>query len=235
LEKIKLFCFPYAGGSSMVYTKWKKFLGNIVDIEPMELAGRGKRMIEPLNNSLDEVVNDLYEKIIEKINVDTVYTMFGHSMGSTIAYELFYKLKENNKTLPVHMFFSGRFPPYISKQTNYHKLPDEEFINSLKRLGGIDSTFTSNKELMDLFLPIIKSDYKMVEEYVYKEKKGAINCNITILNGKRDSITNDVDMKKWCDCTNKNCKMYEFDSDHFFINSHMDDVLQIIQKTLLLI
>ncbi len=38
-----LFCLPYAGGSEVIYYKWKKYLNPSIQLEAIELKGRGKR------------------------------------------------------------------------------------------------------------------------------------------------------------------------------------------------
>ena len=43
MEKINLFCLPYAGSSASVFFKWKKYLDEDIMLYPIELAGRGKR------------------------------------------------------------------------------------------------------------------------------------------------------------------------------------------------
>jgi hypothetical protein len=41
---IKLFCFPYAGGSATIFNKWRSYFNVDSDIElvPLELSRRGK-------------------------------------------------------------------------------------------------------------------------------------------------------------------------------------------------
>ena len=43
MKKKNLFCIPYAGGSSIIYNSWHKFLDINFELFPVELAGRGKR------------------------------------------------------------------------------------------------------------------------------------------------------------------------------------------------
>lgn len=63
MEKMRLLCLPYAGGSAAsIYLPWKRKLKEEVEVIPLELAGRGKRIKEPLLQSVDEMVTDLIEK-----------------------------------------------------------------------------------------------------------------------------------------------------------------------------
>ncbi len=46
MDKITLFCIPYAGGSAVIYSKGEKYIDACIEIVPVELAGRGKRFDE---------------------------------------------------------------------------------------------------------------------------------------------------------------------------------------------
>ncbi|NJR66738.1 MAG: putative thioesterase, partial [Leptolyngbyaceae cyanobacterium CRU_2_3] len=45
--RLRLFCFPYAGGSSLIYRTWSESLPPAIEVCPIELPGRGTRMMEP--------------------------------------------------------------------------------------------------------------------------------------------------------------------------------------------
>ncbi|ADZ20379.1 surfactin synthase thioesterase subunit [Clostridium acetobutylicum] len=44
--------------------------------------------------------------------------------------------------------------------------------------------------------PILKNDFRILELYKYKKKSKPIGCNITILNGSKDSIIH-WDLHEW--------------------------------------
>lgn len=113
MHKITLFCFPYAGGSAVAYNKWKKYNNTNIEIIPIELAGRGKRFGEELYDKIEDAVDDVYE--IVKSNINGPYGLFGHSMGSIIAYELARKINNSNLPNPEYIFVSGRKPPHIEE------------------------------------------------------------------------------------------------------------------------
>ena len=63
MEKIKLFCIPYAGGSAGIYSKWNGHISKFIEVCPVELPGRGKRFSEPLCNSIKQMVDDVFKGI----------------------------------------------------------------------------------------------------------------------------------------------------------------------------
>lgn len=77
---MKLFCIPYAGSSASIYSQWSSELGGIAEIIPVELAGRGRRIYDPLYRSFEEAVEDVTSIIVQQLN-ENPYAIFGHSLG----------------------------------------------------------------------------------------------------------------------------------------------------------
>lgn len=226
-----LFCLPYAGGSETIYYSWKFYLKPEIELFPIELRGRGKRFSQPFYENIDEAIRDIYNLISDMIDKNE-YAIYGHSMGSLLAYELYYKIKEFNKKEPKHIFFSGYKSPSIPrKEKVIHLLPNDEFVKEVIGLGGTPLELAENKELLELFTPILRNDFKILENYLYKEKKDKIQCDISIFNGKEDDITLE-ELLAWKNHGSKGFKIYNFEGNHFFINTNVEKITKIINTTL---
>lgn len=229
---IKLFCIPFAGGSSIEYYKWKDDLSEQVLIYPIELAGHGTRINDKLYNSIDEAATDVTNYIMKNLDEDDTYAIYSHSMGTLIAFETYYKLVNNNVKLPCHMFFSGRQAPYdLEDNTEYYLLPDEEFLKIVYIYGGTTEEVMSDVSLKKLFLPILKSDFKIIETYVYKEKK-PMDCDITILNGSYDQSILRYDMNEWEKFAGRGIEVKILYGDHFFLFQNCRYLCNIINENL---
>lgn len=226
-----LFCLPYAGGSEVIYYKWKKYLNSSIYLEPIELKGRGKRLNEDFYVNLEDAVKDIFENIKDRI-LDDEYAIYGHSMGSLLAFELYYKIYKENINMPKHIFFSGYKAPSIPREEKQiHLLADKEFIGEVIQLGGTPQEVADNEEVLQLFTPILRNDFKMLEKYLYKEKEDKIQCDISILNGREDDITLEQ-ILAWKNHGDKGFKVYSLEGDHFFINTNVEDITKIINTTL---
>lgn len=232
MKTIRLFCFPYAGGSAVIYSKWKPLLDPSIELYPVELAGRGRRFKQPPYDSMQEAVRDVYVQIRDLIDPNKPYALFGHSMGSLIAYELYHYIRRFRHHLPVHMFFSGRKAPHIPKQGKIiYCLPDTEFKKEIFELGGTPREVFDDEELLNIFLPILRADYKIAETYCHLPPNSLIHCDISVLHGIRDDV-NVSEMNAWSEHTQKSCKLHLFDGGHFFIHSEMEKVVSIVNETL---
>lgn len=232
---MKLFCFPYAGGSSVIFNQWKNCIRSDIEIRAIELAGRGKRIHETHYSDFNEVIEDVFSIIIDEIKSDD-YVFFGHSMGAKIAYELSHRILEKGYKGPEHIFFSGRGAPYIKgkDEKEYHKLPDEEFKKEIIKLGGTPKEFFEHSELLEVFLPLLKNDFRMAERDIVGKEIILLPCNITVFLGKEEELTPEQ-IDSWKNYTSENCTIHYFNGGHFFINEKVEEVIGKINNTIQLI
>jgi medium-chain acyl-[acyl-carrier-protein] hydrolase len=84
--KLRLFCFPYAGGSAGIYHAWPAELPDTIELCAAEPSGRGRRLHEPPFTRLESIVESFATSIRPRL--DKPFAFFGHSMGSMIGFEL---------------------------------------------------------------------------------------------------------------------------------------------------
>jgi hypothetical protein len=98
MPKTKLFCVPFAGGSAANFVSWKKYLYSSIELKPVELSGRGKRLNEPLYKNVTEAVEDIFQRIRLELN-DNRYAFFGHSLGAILV--AMNQANDNNRLYPL--------------------------------------------------------------------------------------------------------------------------------------
>ncbi|XP_077863963.1 S-acyl fatty acid synthase thioesterase, medium chain-like [Saccoglossus kowalevskii] len=95
--------------------------------------------------------------------------IFFHSMGSHIAFEIARYIKEHHNLEPIHLIVSGTSAPHSELRKKgkqfLSSLPDDEFLEKIKLMGGTPKEVANNKDLMKLFLPVLKADFKLIENY----------------------------------------------------------------------
>jgi medium-chain acyl-[acyl-carrier-protein] hydrolase len=230
MRKIKLFCLPYAGGSAAIYNQWKRYCVSWhIDLKPVELRGRGRRMGEPLYVTVNEMIHDVFMQIKNELT-DGNYGLFGHSMGAMICYELYTKIKENGYPLPLHIFFSGRGAPHIKQESkSYHLMPDEEFREEVVKLGGTSPEFFSIPELMEVFIPVLKNDFRLVDEAPQYTGACPVDVNISVLTGREDDLLPEQ-ITGWKDITTREYVAHYFDGNHFFLHNAGEEIARLVHK-----
>jgi surfactin synthase thioesterase subunit len=230
---MNLFCLPYAGASYYSYRTLEDNLNADIRAITLDLPGHGKRIKAPLLSNIDEMADDLYSQIKPQLN-DT-YAFYCHSMGGLIAYQLCLRIYQDNLLKPVHLFVSGHNAPSIPIQEqvkNVSTLSNKEFISRLVQLGGIPVEVIKEKELLALFLPILRADFKAVDTYQYKQTDFLMDFPITVMIGTNDILTSYNGALCWRNVTSAETRIKEFSGGHFFIFDNWVEIARIIQTTL---
>lgn len=230
MRETKLFCLPYAGGSASVFAKWRRRLPEWIELHPLELAGRGRRIKEPLPSSLEEAVEDLIT-VIRPLLGSASYALFGHSMGSLLAFELARRIRDASLPEPGILIVSGRSAPHIPCTGNVHRMSDEQFRDELLNIGGTPAELFETPSLSNLFVPIIRSDYHMIETYRFSERTERLRCEMIVMSGENDR-TMQGKMEEWQRHTTGECGIFTFPGGHFFIHEQEDLVLELIANSL---
>lgn len=228
---MKLFCIPYAGGMSNIYYPWKHKVNNC-EIMPIILKGREKRVNEGFYKNVDEAAIDIKEQIISQLNDHEDFAIFGHSMGALLAYEVYYKLADENK-FPKIIFLSARRTPslILKPEAKISGLPFKEIKQKLLEHGGMSENFFEIPELIRLFMPVIRADYKIMEEYHFVQHEKKVGCKVVILGGNQDDISQ-TELIRWNDLLEYKSSIHMVDGNHFFVVNRMSEVLKVINEEL---
>lgn len=229
MSKVNVFCLPFAGGSSYSYNGYLPY-ATLIRLVPLELPGRGTRFSEPLPDTMEEMVEDIFRQIQSRLH--TPYAIYGHSMGAMLGYLLTKRILSEGLPAPLHLFFSGRAAPGIVQSSAFiHTLPREEFFVALRNLGGFSDDLLENEDLNDLFEPVIRADLRSLASYRY-EATAPFNIPITVMIGLEESITFE-EAAAWQKETTASVAVTEFTGDHFFINRHPAQIIEIMTGLLL--
>ncbi|WP_051250932.1 thioesterase II family protein [Paenibacillus harenae] len=228
--KLRLFCFPYAGGGASVYRDWHKFFPKEIEVCAVQLPGRESRGLEAPIHSLDQLVLAITEEIQPLLNMP--FALFGHSMGALLAFETARQLIRKNKRTPDHLFVSGRSAPHlIHRNTKLHLLPDNELKNELRLLNGTPDAVLQNNELMDLLMPRLRADFEVCETYSYAVDE-PIHCPITAYGGMDDHGVSFESLAAWKEHTSNDVDLKMFEGDHFFLHSEQEHLTQSLSSSI---
>lgn len=230
--KLRLFCFPYAGGSASIFRSFSESLPPEIEVWPVQLPGRESRLIEPAFSHIDSLVEALEAALLP--HLQTPYAFFGHSMGALICFELVRALKRHEHApAPLHLLVSGYAAPHLPRSTPpVHHLPNAAFIKQLRHLQGTPEEVLNHAELLELLLPTLRADFAVCETYTYAHEP-PLDCPITAFGGLRDGEVSVEGIYAWREQTRASFHVHLFDSDHFFIHKEQPSLLSLISHDLL--
>ena len=84
--RLRLFCFPYAGGGASVFHGWGPSLPAGVAVYPVQPPGRENRLREPAYTAVGPLVEAAATALRPLLRPP--FALFGHSLGALVAFEL---------------------------------------------------------------------------------------------------------------------------------------------------
>ena len=227
MTKEKIFCFPYAGGSSTLYEGSLGALKEAFDVIALDYSGHGTKFGLPLNETMEALVEEVYKEVAGPLSKEEAYCMFGYSMGSVVAYEIACRLRDDGYKIPRMMFLASmEAPRNIPKDEWIHQLSDEDFSKEMLNMGGVDDELLSDPLMMKVFLPIIRSDFEIFELFD-PQKYDVLNTKALIMYSEED-ISKDR-ICRWDDVIN-DVEYICYPGGHFFIYEKCNEVVEEILK-----
>ncbi len=233
LARLRLFCFPYAGGGASAFCAWAGGLPGGIEVCPVQLPGREHRFQEPPFTCLEPLIEALAGALIPYL--DLPFGFFGHSMGGLIAFELARRLRKKKGPCPAHLFVSGRRAPQVPDDDEpFYTLPDPEFVTKLRQLNGTPEEVFRNANLMDFLLPTLKADFAVCETYVHRDE-APLDCPISIFGGLEDADVTRDELAVWRCHTRGRFRLRMLPGNHFFIHSSRSLLLRAVAEDLTLL
>lgn len=226
--RVRLVCFPFAGGSAAAFHRWGQELPDDVELVAIQYPGRGARFRDPRLTDLADMVNDA-QAALATIS-DRPLVFFGHSMGASIAFELARRL-ERSGAGPKMLFLSGRASPDSRASLGHrHRLPDSELLSHLRDLAGTPDEVLANQDLLDLLLPVLRSDLQAIETWVTQDF-APVSVPMVVFGGLDDPIVPVSSLDGWRGFASVFQKRV-FPGHHFFINDHQSLVIALMLSRL---
>lgn len=222
--RIRLFCFPNAGAGASAFREWSSILPDDIEVAAIQLPGRENRFDEPMSSELDSLLKAICGVVVGM--ADRPYFFFGHSMGALIAFELTKLIQKQGSPGPFHLVVSGRRAPHLPRrEPPMHALEDDVFLERIGEFNGTPKELFDNTELMKLFLPILRNDFALSENYRCNDSTTVI-CPLTALGGDLDTGVSEEDLAAWVTMAGGPFRYELLSGDHFFIHSSRRGLLE---------
>ncbi|HEY2665683.1 MAG TPA: alpha/beta fold hydrolase [Actinomycetota bacterium] len=216
--RLRLFCFPFAGGGASTFRAWPTLVPNQVEVCAVQLPGRETRLFEARFTSLGDAVGPVVEAM--RPYLDVPCALFGHSLGAALAYEVAVALSEVSPPAPVHLFVSGRGGPSLGAETAHtFSLPEEDFVRHVKAYGGMSDAVLANAELRAVFLPLLRDDIRLIDTYV-PTGDCVLACPITAFAGSGDPCVGPDALEAWGRNTDAPFRVKLVAGGHFYLRDH---------------
>ncbi len=227
LPKIRLFCFPSAGAGAVSYRTWLGGLSPHIELVPVELPGRGGRFDEPPFHAWPPLVDAATQAI--RPLLDLPFAFFGHSMGAKVAYAVTRALAEQGP-LPSLLVVSASCAPHIKRQSAARStFTDDALVAELRRLGGTPSGILESPDMLELFLPVVRADFELVDSF-FVAKGSPVDVPLAAFAGTRDPEVPPRHVEAWESHTSRDFTFEEVDGGHFYLESARERIFERIRR-----
>ena len=226
---VRLLCIPYAGGGPSIFRHWGQYLSTEVEVCAVQLPGREARMKEAPIRELRRLITELSEAV--EPCLDRPLALFGHSIGGLIAFELARELRRRHGVEPVHLFVSGCPAPQLADDDSLHDLPEDEFLERMRRFNGTPREVLEHPEMMQLMLPALRADFALRDTYVHA-REAPLRCGLSALGGMKDDSVRTEKLEQWKEHTSEGFQLWLFPGDHFFLRTAQAAVVESVAATL---
>jgi len=250
--RIRLFCFPFAGGGSAVYRSWVQSVDPSIEVIAIEPPGRLSRINEQPISDIDEFV----DKVVSEMHnmLDRPFAFFGHCLGGLTMYETARRLIHSTQFRPCHLFASGARPPdQIADEGPFEeRLTDDlmnlaEFRINLPPFAQPDDVFAKiirhfnisateqlleDPELRQIMLPVIRAEFKMASDYEYVSEQ-PWEIPITCFAARGDPYVSRRHALGWGRFTNSRLQVHIREGAHFAVVDDATFIHGVINQELL--
>ncbi|KUL69956.1 MULTISPECIES: thioesterase II family protein [unclassified Streptomyces] len=229
--RLRLVCFPHAGGAAGFFHDWAALTPPWLEVLSVQYPGRQDRLNDPCPATMEELAGTVAEALLQESADGLPVALFGHSMGSAVAYEVAGRL-EDAGAAPVRLAVSGRGRPRGPHELAARPAPDDDEI--LRRVRGLDpagAAVYDHHELRPVIMPALRADFRMLAAHRPAPLR-RLAVPVTACGGDRDPVCPVEDLSSWSDVTSRGVEVRTFEGGHFYLTPRKPEVLALLAERL---
>jgi surfactin synthase thioesterase subunit len=226
---VRLFCFPFAGGTASVLQRWVQAGFADVDVLVAQYPGHETRFREPLLRNVPALVETLGPLLLPLL--DRPFAFFGYSLGSYVSLELTHWLQRKGAPAPVGLMLAAGSPPHLKQPNGVWALPEAAFLAELQRYGGTSPQVLAERELMNLLIPVLRADFEMADTY-RRASEPRLALPLSVWGGQEDTNPSPQALEGWRDHTTAPVALEVLPGGHFFLQTSGERLREGVERTL---
>lgn len=229
--RCRLICFSPAGTGAASFRGWSELAPPWLEVCTVQLPGRETRLREAPIGGLDQLVPQLAAAI--RPALDRPFAVYGHSLGSIVAFETMRLLRREGGPLPCAFFAGASRPPQLPwPDPPVRDLPDRALLEEVnRRYDSVPAVVMAEAELCALLTPALRVDMSLIETYRYQPEM-PFEFPIVAFGGNADRKVGSADLAKWQEQTLGAFELRHFVDGHLFLVPRRQELMAAITAVL---
>lgn len=224
--RLRVFCFPYAGGGASVFNGWSTALPADVELCALQIPGRERRILEPPFRQLSPLLDALEPVLVPLL--DKPFVFFGYSLGTRLALGLTQRWQTRGAPLPLGLIMTAAGAPHLPRPSR-ESLDDAAFVDMLRRYEGTPSEVLAHRELLDMVLPMLRADFAVADTLM---PATPVRCPLSAWAGLEDPHVTREQQERWRELTTAEFRTRTFPGKHFFLRTAREALLAALREEL---
>lgn len=163
-----LVCLSYCGGGTAPYRAWADALPDDTELALVCYPGRESRFTTPFARDWTALRDDVVRALVHGL-ADRPYVLFGHSMGSWVAFETAVELQRAGQAVPSALVVSGGVAPHRRRE-HPGTLPssdadDDTLVTWMRGLGQLSPELAAVPDIVRIATEVLRADIVVSESY----------------------------------------------------------------------
>lgn len=224
-----LICFPFAGAGASAFRAWLPRLQPHLNVVAVQLPGREQRFVEEPFTSIERAIDSLLPSLTPVISDSEEVTMFGHSMGAMLAFELARRIADISDLGECRLVVSGSPSPICPRDIEATGLNDEEFIAQVERFAGYSHEALADPEMRELLLPLLRADVLMHERY-RPDGLAPLSMPIHCVRAADDTLVTRGEARAWQSVTVPQLEYTEVRGGHMYLVDDPSEIITLLTR-----
>lgn len=210
----RLVCFSHAGATEASFASWPDFLAREIEVGAVR---------KPPLADYRQLIEALTEAVVAYVSqTPTIpYALFGHSLGSLLAFGVARQLRQRQVTQPCCLLCASATAPQLPVTIWPGPPPQDwtitELAAYLRHIGGTPETVLGNATSLQRLLRRMQVDLAVRTSYTYTQEQ-PLSYPLAIFGGQQDAGISITELAAWEEQTSAHFSLYRFPCGHLFLH-----------------
>lgn len=217
-EAVKRFiCLGYCGGGVSSYMKWADVLPPGVELAAVCYPGREGRFMEDFPGDWEELVEDVIAAVVSAS--DLPYVLFGHSMGSWVAFDVASRLEERGHRGPEALALSSANAPSaglnVEEVIPSQAQSDEQLLGWMRDFGLLPQHVLDDADLQEMAVELMRADIRVRDSFRFRVGRD-VTAPLELFTGAGDETIDPDVQEQWRRLSRNGLRHTELPGSHFY-------------------